>query len=81
MEKELTTSEIQVQISRKGSRGAWPWGQGRGGRRQAGSGAGTDVSVTGNTPGRLLGAVKITNGRTESNGNKRRGGPGLGGPC
>lgn len=47
-------------------------GTGQGGRRRAGSGAGTDVSVMGNTPGRLLGAVKITNGRTESNSNKRR---------
>lgn len=47
-------------------------GTGQGGRRQTGSGAGTDVSVMGSTPGRLLGAVKITNGRAESNSNKRR---------
>ena len=51
-------------------------GAGRGGARsQPGSGTGTEsVSVMGNTPGPgcLLGAVKITTGRTESNSNKRR---------
>ena len=55
-----------------GQQWGWAVGTGLGGRRRAGSGAGTDVSVRGNMPGRLLGAVKITNGRTESNSNKRR---------
>lgn len=44
--KELTTSEIQVQISRKAAEGLGRGDRGRGVGGRPGLGAGTDVSVT-----------------------------------